>query len=274
MPNCWIIFTLFVAQLLLASDLPSPKSLTFEIAIRPESEMNHVIVDAFKGSLKKQSTEFIASYYPIRRGIQELKTGRVDGSIGRIGDLNKFLGVDGYLQINFPILELTSSIWCTPNARTKTKHLRFANRLGSILSILINRQLDPERVQVTQLDNYQNIIQMMKTDRLDCFMANEHLMETEGISLKSLAEFDRQDLITNRIYPWIASKFAYLKPVIESNLRAYPFPSEFRHKFQNKRAACDGEFEVLCPDGIIFKKRIDLRETLFTAGLNVSCETW
>src|SRR6218665_1803262 len=89
-----------------------PAEIHFESAV-PENApvgqgMNQAFVSVFQGLGIKYAT----LYYPARRGIQELKLNRVDGSIGRIGDIQAMYGLSDLVRIDQAVARETASLWC------------------------------------------------------------------------------------------------------------------------------------------------------------------
>lgn len=76
--------------------------------------------------------------------------------------------------------------------------------------------------------------------------------------MQDLDGLDRFDLVSFEVYPWILKRHLPLKKPLESGLRAYPFSETFRKKFQNQKPACEGKLNVLCPDGLIIPRKVDL----------------
>jgi hypothetical protein len=237
---------------------PNSKSMVFEIALKPESELHKTLTNAFRELLQKQGYEFQITSLPPKRGLQELKSGRVDGSIGRIGNLAKLLQSDQLIRLDTPVAVFPISRWCRKDLDKSAPSLSLATRLGTLVLMMLREHMDLKRVRLQEIGEQKGIVQMMKSARLDCLLSSEHLLEADGITLADLKEFDRFDLVTFEVYPWIQKRHEQLKPILDSQLKSYPFSEDFRKKYLQQKPACDGKLNILCPDGLIFKSKVDL----------------
>jgi hypothetical protein len=232
--------------------------MVFEIALKPQSELHKTLTTAFRELLQKQGYEFRTSSLPPKRGLQELKSGRVDGSIGRIGNLAKLLQSDQLIRLDTPVAVFPISRWCRKDLDKSASSVILATRLGTVVLMMLKEHMDIKRVRLQEIGEQKGIVQMMKSARLDCLLSSELLLEADGIISEELQDFDRFDLVTFEVYPWLQKRHETLKPIMDSQLKSYPFTDDFRKKYLQRKPACDGKLNVLCSDGLIFKSKVDL----------------
>lgn len=253
-----IIFALLSWPFALSAATPDSKTMVFEIALKPESELHKILTTAFRDILQKQGYELRTTSLPPKRGLQELKSGRVDGSIGRIGNLAKLLGSDQLIRLDTPVAAFPISRWCRKDLDKAEPSFTLATRLGTLVLMMLKDHMDLQRVRLQEIGHQKGIVQMIKTARLDCILSSELLLEADGITFDDLKDFERFDLVTFEVYPWIQKRHKQLKPILDSQLKSYPFPEDFRRKYLVQKPACDGKLNILCPDGLIFKSKVDL----------------
>jgi hypothetical protein len=252
-----MLFAVFSWPFILQASTPKPQTMVFEIALKPESELHQTLTTAFRNIFKTQGYEFRTSSLPPKRGMQELKSGRVDGTIGRIGNLTRLLHSDQLIRLDTPVAIFEVSRWCRKDLDKATPSLTLATRLGTLVIMMLKEHMDLDRVRLQEISEQKGIVQMIKSARLDCLLSSEQLLEADGIPLADLKDFDRFDLVTFEVYPWIQKRHAQLKPMLDSELKSYPFTDDFRRKYLQQKPACEGKLNVLCPDGLIFKSKVD-----------------
>ncbi|MDQ3230267.1 MAG: transporter substrate-binding domain-containing protein [Pseudobdellovibrionaceae bacterium] len=258
----WSLITIswLLSQLCLAADTSKNlPGLNFEISVNPDTEMGRVVTGALTKVVQDLGYGLQITSYPPKRGLMELKAGRVDGSVGRAGNFNTVLGSKDFVRIDFPIVVFRISRWCRVDRDKSKPKIHVGLGLGYLLMKLLMDHMDSGRVEIQTLTDQKAGIQMLKAGRLDCVLSNDLIMETQGLSSNDLKDFERFDLMTIEAFPWIAKRHEHLKAGIEAGLKAYPFPEAFRKKFQDLSPACEGTLSVLCPDGAIFTKRLDFR---------------
>lgn len=256
--HIWRVLILLFAMgpSIYAADLPQARpQLNFEISVNPDSELGKTLVAAMTASVAKLGYDFQYTYYPPQRGLQQLKVGRIDGSMGRIGDLTSFLDTQKLERINVPIVVFTFSRWCRKDVSASQTKIHTGSRLGTMAMKMLTPQLARE-VELQELNDLKAGLMMLKFNRLDCFLSVEDALEAEGITADDLKEFARFDLVSFQVFPWLSSQHQALKPAIEAGLNGYAFPEWFRKKHQNPRGACENSLNVLCPDGILFRKKV------------------
>jgi hypothetical protein len=249
----WVSWT--ATLLALTSEKPT---LTFEVSIKQDSELPRTLTQAFRRIFHEEGFEFKTVNLPARRGLQELKTGRVDGSMGRIGNLATLLPTDTLIRIDTPVAVVHFSRWCRSGIKKLRPPYRVGTRLGTLALNMLSKHVDLKNVTLEEVGNQRGIVQMLKTGRLDCILSSDVLLEAEGIKSDDMQSFERFDFVTFEVYPWILRRYEHLKFIIESKLRSYPFPSSFQKKYLEQKPACNGKLYLLCPDGIIFKYTVDL----------------
>lgn len=242
-----------------AEGIASPKEITMETPVNPASFMGKGMTDAMAAALAPLGYRLAVKFFPSRRGLEELKSGRVDGTVGRIGNVPRILGASHVVRIDFPILSLHLSRWCRRGLEPTKAKVIVGSRLGSLIAMMIAPHLDSERISLVDIGDQKASIEMMHKKRLDCLLSNEQVLATDNIPMQDLREFDRFDLMTVRVYPWIADKYQSLKPYLEKELRLFHFDKKFRQTFQDLKPACRNQFDLLCPDGLLIQKLIDFQ---------------
>lgn len=261
------LFILFIAALqtplLQAENLGKPNqdstpSLTMEAPVNPESFMGKNMQAALSDVLSNMGYRLNVVFYPSRRGLEELKHGRVDGTLGRIGNVSEMLQASHLIKINFPILSLHVTRWCRKDLDRNKPILAVGSRLGSLVAMMITPHFAPGRIQLNEIRDQKASVSMLHKDRLDCLLSNDSVLGTDGITAADLKNFDRFDLMTVQAFPWISRKHQALKAGLEAGLRAYAFPKIFHNTLQALEPACENQFNRLCPDGLLFLSKVDL----------------
>lgn len=256
--NILIVFAILSWPFALYASTSDPKTLVFEIALKPESELHKILTTAFRDIFQKQGYELRTTSLPPKRGLQELKAGRVDGSIGRIGNLAKLLGTGHLIRLDTPVAIFPISRWCRKDLNKTAPSITLGTRLGTLVLMMLKDHMDLPRIRLQEIGEQKGIVQMIKSARLDCLLSSELLLEADGITSADLQDFDRFDLVTFEVYPWLQKHHETLKPILDSQLKSYPFSEDFRKKYLQPKPACEGKLNVLCPDGLIFKSKVDL----------------
>jgi hypothetical protein len=251
----------FLVLLSIANLEAAPRHLRFEIAIKKDSEFGRGIESAFSAVLSKAGYTVSLEDFPTRRGLEELKNGRVDGSIGRLGPIATMYQIDSVVRIDVPSLIMTMSIWCEKSKEDllKVKSPRLATFHGSVIATRLVQAMDEKSAEIIDIPNYHTMLTMMNKGRLDCFLGSYSFMTNQGVKAGDVEHLYRHDLVTSRGYPWINRKYAFLKTFLEKELRAYTFPADWSKKFLNNQTACRKRFDYVCPDGRFFKKEFGLR---------------
>lgn len=240
-----------------SSVLPK-KTLQFETSLNQSSELHQVLRQAYQSIFHDLGYEFTSTSFPPKRGLLELKAGRVDGSLGRVGNVSRFMESRDLIRVDVPVAEISISRWCRKDLTPGTKSIKLGVRLGSLVLAKIKPHVDSSNILIEEMGNEQSIVLMLLSSRIDCLLFSEILLESDGIDMQDLKGFQRFDLVVFELYPWILKRHEHLKRKLESGLRNYAFPDRFRRKFFNRKAACEGKINMLCPDGLIIKLKADL----------------
>ncbi len=257
----WIVHTIlgFVSGITHAADTSSKRpTLTFEVAVPADFELHKGLSAAFKEILDRQGYDFRSMSLPSKRGLQDLKAGRVDGSLARMKNLSQILEAKDVIRVDVPIAIIQITRWCRKDLERSKRPFRVGTRLGNLVLLVLKQQMDPSNVMIDEIANQKGVAQMIKSGRLDCLLSSDPLLQADGVVLKQLDGLDRFDLISIELYPWIAKRHLALKEHLESGLKAYQFSATFRKAFLDQRPACEGKLNVLCPDGVLFLKKVEL----------------
>ena len=253
-----VVLTWVLQPIDLEAKTSNPIPFTLEVSIKQESELPQILTHAFSGILEQEGFELRTVNLPAKRGLQELKTGRVDGTMGRIGDLATLLQTEALIRLDTPVAIVDFSRWCRKGFANVKPPLKVGTRLGTLALNLLSKHIDHTSVALEEIGNQRGIVQMLKSGRLDCILSADVLLEAEGIKPDDMGTFERFDFVTFEVYPWILRRHAHLKAVLESKLKSYQFPPTFRKKYLELKPACEGKLRLLCPDGVIFKYKVDL----------------
>jgi ABC-type amino acid transport substrate-binding protein len=194
--------------------------------------------------------------YPAKRGLLELKAGRIDGTLARVGDLNELMNTTNLKRVDYPVAVFNYSRWCRKGVKASQPRIRVASRLGSMAMSLMEPHLSVPPVELQEMKDQSSGVKMLKNKRLDCMLTTEMTLEAEQVTPKDLGEFDRADLTTFQLFPWLLDKHENLGQALAGGLRKYPFPPAFQRKFQSAQRVCEGKLNTLCPDGILFHKSV------------------
>lgn len=248
----------FVEQIVWAATVSSTRPvLHFEIAMKPDSEMGKELTKAMTQVLDGLGFDSYYTQYPAKRGLLELKAGRIDGTLARVGDLADLLETGNLKRVDYPVAVFNYSRWCRKGVKGSQPRIRVASRLGSMAMSLMEPHLSVPPVELQEMKDQSSGLKMLQSKRLDCIITTEVTLEAEHVTPKDLAAFDRADLTTFQLFPWILNKHEDLGPAISAGLRNYPFPSSFQRKYQSAQRVCDGKLNLLCPDGILFHKQVN-----------------
>lgn len=255
----WIlIIHTAVLSLTCAASSVSPKTpLQFETLLNPNSELHQYLRQAYRSIFHSLGYEFTSISLPPKRGLVELKEGRVDGSLGRVGNVSRFIDHPNLIRVDVPVAEISISRWCRNDLKPGQRPIKLGVRLGSLALAKIKPHVD-SRIVIEEMGTEQSIVHMLQSSRIDCLISSELLLESDGVNMQLLKGFQRFDLVVFELYPWILKRHGHLKDKLESGLRSYTFPEGFRRKFFDRRAACDGKLNLLCPDGLLIKSKADL----------------
>lgn len=257
----WIILIILLSMpgiIQAAETLSKTPTLRFEIAVPPGSELHATLSGSLKDILQKEGYNLQITSLPPKRGLQELKAGRMDGSVGRIGNLASLLGNKDLIRVDAPVAVFQVSRWCRKDLEKSSPTITLGTRLGTLVLMILKEHMTLSRIKLEEIGNQKGIVQMLKTERLDCLLSSDLLLEADGVSAQDLNGLDRFDLVSFAVYPWILKRHLPLKELLESGLKAYPYSESFRKKFQDQKPACEGKVNLLCPDGVIIQKKVDL----------------
>ncbi len=235
---------------------PSPRKMVFEISVKKDSPAVKTLLDALSIVLGKKAIEAEYINYPARRGLEELRGGRIDGSVGRVGNLNHLIGIDSLVRIDVPIVVMPWSLWCGPTeaAMKQLKRPRLGFPNGNLAAMMLVDLVDDPSIVLNGIGSLQSLVTMLNKKRLDCIIGPEKLFKVDGVSSEDLQQLNRHDLVNLAAYPWITSKHIGLKAHLETELRNFPFPESWKAEYQNPESQCKNPLDALCPDGRIFTK--------------------
>ncbi|WP_141732668.1 hypothetical protein [Oligoflexus tunisiensis] len=236
----------------------------FDIAFRKDSDAALRLISTFEGVFRPMGMQVVVEYFPWRRGIEELKNKRLDGSIGRVDDLVTLHGVQDYVRLDVPLLYATLALWCNKDARRMKalKQPRVAYLESSMLASRVVQHIQDKSVQVSPVHSYRNMLVMMQRDRMDCLLASAARLEVESPDLKQFPGIFRHNLVTMPAYVWLAKKHESTKSVLEKELRQLVAEKEWKRNYFEETARCGGQFEQLCPDGRIFTRQLKVNEEI------------
>ena len=259
--NVFLLLWMLECTSLAQTKGPERPELHFEISIKPESEVGTHLIKAMTQVLDRLGYDFRYTEYPAKRGLIELKEGRIDGSMGRIGNLAELLQNSRVKRIDHPAAVFDFSRWCLKETRPDQPRIRTGTRLGALAMMMLEPEMSIPPVELQEIKDHRSGLKMLKSKRLDCIITAEKGFETEGISADDLKEFVRADLITFQVFPWILDRHESLRQAIADGLKNYPFTADFRRKYQSANRVCENSLNRLCPDGLLFRKKV-----FFTVG--------
>lgn len=249
----------FVLLLWLLAESAASKPIRLEISVPLDSELAKELTTAFTHIFAKKDLQLVPSDFPTKRGLEEMKSGRIDGTMGRFGNLASGPQIKSMIRIEYPTVLLTFSMWCNRKVRSTQQPIVLGLRLGSTVMAMLDSALDRNRVRSVELNSYASAVQMLRSGRLDCILGNDNLMVSSGMDARELDEFTRKDLITAAGYAWISSSYGHLKGFLEKELKAYHFSEGWRKKFRTDKSVCKDSYDVLCPDGVVFTRSVDFK---------------
>jgi hypothetical protein len=250
---------LFFTFPLLAGEGVSPQAeMLMESPVPTKSLMGKGMEGVMREALLAVGYRLRVTYFPSRRGLEELRLQRIDGTVGRIGNLPKMLDAPHLVQIQVPVLHLNVTRWCRKNIQPNPKTILVGSRLGSVIAMTLVPFMAPGLVELVEIRDQKSSVQMMLKGRLDCLISNDNVLATEGVKKEELEPFDRFDIVTVEVMPWIDRRHEHLKPKIEKAMRAHVYPQEFEEQFRNLKPVCHNQFNRVCPDGLLFTKGIRL----------------
>jgi len=238
----------------------------FDMVYRKDSDLGLKLIRTFAHAFSQAGYRFDVEQFPSRRGIEELKNRRVDGTVARVGDLAIMHGIRDYIRLDVPLHYTTLSLWCNKEAQTMKNlaHPRVAFQRSSPMSTLVAELIEDRSVQVTTVSSYRNMLVMMQRDRLDCLLASDAQLDTEHIGRQELKGVFRHNLITLPTYSWIAIKHKHWKPILEKELRQLVEDKLWKKLYFEVKASCSFAFQKLCPDGRVFARQLGINELIAT----------
>jgi hypothetical protein len=264
--SCWFGASLGLAATGGEASVPGQTRnlVHFDIAFRKDSAVSLRLIKTFEDVFRPLGKQVVVEYFPWRRGLEELKNQRLDGSIGRVDDLVTEPGVQDYVRLDVPLLHATLALWCNKDAdRMKTlKEPRIAYLENSMLASRVVRRIEDKSVHLSPVRSYRNMLVMMKRDRMDCVLAIDPRLEAEAVHVDSLRDFSRHNLVTMPAYVWLARKHEGVKERLEKKLRKLVAEKEWKKSYFEETARCPGGFEQLCPDGRIFTRQVRVSDEI------------
>lgn len=262
--RAWL-FWFLIAKLLFQTALsqtnvsPAREVLRFDISIPKSSEAAVGGMVILANIFGKYGYDLQFLEFPLQRGLEELRKGRLDGSAGRVAETDMNQEVTGYERLSVPITYSTLMLWCQKNYAEipKTRRLKLAHIRGATIPTLVIDQVDKSQIEVVPLNSFEISANMLNKNRIDCMLAWRGAMEDIGTSFKK-DNYYVHPIVTNAFYTWISKKLVPLKKHLEQDLMDYPFPEEWARKFRSPMTACQNSFNIICPDGVIFTTKVDL----------------
>lgn len=239
----------------------------FETLYRKDSALGIRLVKSFERAFSQVGYQFVVEHFPARRGTEELKHKRVDGTVGRVDNLVTLYGITDYIRIDVPLIYTTMSLWCNKDAKgmKNLKNPRVAYTHSSTFATRIAKRIEDKSVLVSAVNSYRNMLVMMRRDRLDCLIATTTNMDTEQIGPEHLQGVFRHDLVTLPAYAWIAKKFQSWIPIVKKELQQLVADKDWKKLYMEERARCGESFENLCPDGRIFARQVKVQDEIMVS---------
>ncbi len=253
---CWCATEITLAE----TAVSSRDVVHFDMVFRKNSDLGLRLTQAFASVLRQFGRRFTTEQFPARRGIEELKNRRVDGTLGRVDDLAGVHGLTDYVRLDVPVLYTTLSLWCTKDVKAM-KNLaapRVAYLRSSVLASRLISLIEDSSVQLSAVNSYHNVLVMMQRDRVDCLLASDIHLDTEHLTPDDLASAHRYDLVTLPAYSWISRKYEDWKVPLEKELKQLVGRRDWRELYLEDRARCTVSYEYLCPDGRIFARQVKI----------------
>lgn len=246
-----------------AIEEPLSRMFRIESTLKADSPVGREAIAIVTSILTRHKIPHLVESLPMQRGIEEIKRGRVDGSLARVKQFAKIYGISQYERVNFPLITLTLSLVCRPEISQTVPYeilpeLKLGYLLGSTLALQTISLIDNPRVKKEHFNSYLSGMSMLKKRRLDCLIGSDTVMEEAGVNLNEFQNFRVHRLLTYSLYPWVSKNFSEVKAVLDSELPKYPFDPDWSKKFRSIKADCSDQNNVLCPDGIIFTKSKNL----------------
>ncbi|HYX33238.1 MAG TPA: hypothetical protein VE954_09000 [Oligoflexus sp.] len=243
---------------------PATKMVQFDMVYRKDSDLGVKLIKTFTEVFHQGGYVVKVDQMPLVRGLRELKNGRVDGTISRIGDIASLHGINGYIRLDVPLLYHTLSLYCIKDstAMQNLKNPRVAYLQSSPIATRLAKMIADKSVQVSAVHSYRNMLVMMHRDRMDCMMSSDLHMDTERLGPKELQGVFRHDLLTLPGYSWIAKKHEAWKPFLEKELRQLVADKEWKKIYLDEKPRCGDTIEYLCPDGRIFVRQVKIQDAL------------
>jgi hypothetical protein len=197
-----------------------------------------------------------ADHYPARRGLEELKNKRVDGTLGRVNDLVRAHGLKDYVRIDVPLLYTTLALWCNKDVKgmKSLEQPRLVYLRNSTLAQRLATQIEDSSVQLSAVSSYHNMLVMIQRDRVDCILATDVQLDSEGLHPAEYSANHRYNLVTLPVYSWISRKHEILKPKLEQELQKLVASPDWKKLHLERKTNCAGPPDDLCPDGRIFAR--------------------
>lgn len=245
----------FVAASLVQPKPQPLKPLRFEMSVSLKSSLAIGGMEVLSNIFKKHGYEITFEELPLQRGLEELKKGRLDGSAGRVANTGILYGITGYERLEVPITYSTLAMWCRPSydQDAKRRILTLGYLRGSVVASDLAGSVDKTKITALSLNSYEAAAGMLVNGRLDCMLGWTWIFEENLAGPVDVSHMKRFLLVTHPYFTWISKALAPLKKELEQQLRDYPFAVEWSRKYRMDKAICRDTFEVLCPDGVIFK---------------------
>jgi ABC-type amino acid transport substrate-binding protein len=242
--------------------VPLQNVVHFDMVFRKDTDPGQRLVQTFSRAFSQFGFRFSAEHYPARRGIEELKYKRVDGTLGRVDDLASVHGLKDYVRLEVPLLYTTLALWCNKDVRTMKSlmHPRVVYLRNSTLAHRLAKRIEDRSVQLSSVSSYHNMLVMLQRDRVDCILATDVQLDTERLRPEGFSASYRYNLVTLPVYSWISRKYENWKSSLENDLRQLVSTREWKKLYLEHKTSCTASFHDLCPDGRIFARQFPFKD--------------
>lgn len=249
---------LFLAQAAAPETQPLPPRsvpLNFEISAGKNTKIAQGGMTVLSEIFKKHGYTLNFEELPLQRSLFELKSGRLDGSAGRIAETAQLYDLTDYERLNVPITYATLALWCHKDYQKKSqvRRIKLGYLRGSVMSMKLAQSTEPKKVDAISLKENKVGAVMLFNGRIDCMLAFVGNFEDDIGPGYDLSKFSRHALVTQAYYTWIKKSLLPLKNELEDDLRNFPFPKEWAEKYRTPQNLCHNQLDAVCPDSVIFK---------------------
>jgi hypothetical protein len=240
-------------------------TLRLEISVPSNSGIAREVIANYRKVFAQLGYKLDIEYYPGKRGLIYLESGKVDGTVGRTFGLRQRSEFKKLIRINYPVAYLTISLWCRDHPAKlhqaqPSRPLYIGYREGANWTQASMTKINTKVAAGYPLNSTEHAIKMLAKGHIDCYVSPLLIDEANGPKLTRILKSMpfRWDLTDLGVYMYLQPKYQALQKPLETMLVNAEFSAKWRQRYRQKQSSCGLPQTVLCPDGFVFQHAVPL----------------